>query len=926
MKDIKVPPSSLAVASAPVHAVSERIRSGNRIGLTIPAYLSEFERSEVTDRVLPRGKFFHLGGERFLIKGVTYGTFGPDAQGHQFPPIERIAADFASMSEYGINTVRVYTVPSLALLDEAGRRGLRVMVGIPWAQHIAFLDDIAVRDSVRRDVLSTVRTLADHPAVLMFALGNEIPAAIVRWHGRERVQNFLRELYEEAKSAAPESTLTYVNFPPTEYLELPFLDVHSFNVYLHDEANLRKYVARLQHIAGNKPLLMAEAGADSIRHGEEEQARLTAMQLRASFAEGACGAVAFAWTDEWWRGGFPIENWAFGLVDAARQPKRALDVVADVFADAPFSAKEQRAWPKISVIVCAYNAASTLEDCLSSLERLTYPNHEVVIINDGSRDATGEIARRHPSMRLIDVANGGLSRARNLGLSEATGEIVVYTDADVRVEPDWLTYLVQPFLNSDVVACGGPNVCPDDDPWLARAVALSPGGPTHVMLDDRVAEHIPGCNFAVRRDALLSIGGFNPIYLRAGDDVDVCWRLQARGGKIGFAPAALVWHHHRPSVKAYWRQQKGYGEGEAWLMPHHPDKFVGGRTVWHGRIYSPLPFIRSLSKTRIDAGVWGTAAFPSVYRPGVHPLSLLPHSPSWKLVSALLLIVGAAAWPAGFVAVSIGCLLSGIAGLAASIAPCVRCALITDVRTLPAIPGRSARTSRFMVRSMITWLHFLQPVARAVGWYQGKFAAAEDVATHPAPVVTDRWWPTERDFRHAMRAFIGWPTATVFWGQSWTTTDAVLMRLVKRLRGLRLSRHIAVDDGWQADRDISVPVGIWAWFDLRAVVEDHGSDRRLLRITDRLRVTPMGGLILSSAIAAIVGVTLAPDAFGGRANVAVLVVVLGWYARAMWQLSRTVSGVRHATVKAADDVQMQLMAAKSSDGASQPDKLRTKHR
>ena len=70
---------------------------------------------------------------------------------------------------------------------------------------------------------------------------------------------------------------------------------------------------------------------------------------------------------------------------------------------------------------------------------------------------------------------------------------------------------------------------PPDDPWMAQCVARAPGGPTHVLLDDRVAEHVPGCNMAFRRDALLAIGGFNPVYLRAGDDVDVCWRLQAKG-------------------------------------------------------------------------------------------------------------------------------------------------------------------------------------------------------------------------------------------------------------------------------------------------------------------------------------------------------------------------------------------------------------
>ena len=133
------------------------------------------------------------------------------------------------------------------------------------------------------------------------------------------------------------------------------------------------------------------------------------------------------------------------------------------------------------------------------------------------------------------------------------------------------------------------------------------------MLDDRIAEHVPGCNMAFRRDALLSIDGFNPVYLRAGDDVDICWRLQAKGLRIGFAPSALVWHHRRASVTAYWRQQVGYGEAETWLDAHHPEKFLAGQMLWHGRIYSPLPFLRSAAERRVNTGVWGTAAFPSIY-------------------------------------------------------------------------------------------------------------------------------------------------------------------------------------------------------------------------------------------------------------------------------------------------------------------------
>src|SRR5438552_11479484 len=114
---------------------------------------------------------------------------------------------------------------------------------------------------------------------------------------------------------------TYVIFPPTEYLDLTFSDVCAFNVYLQREPELRAYLTRLQHIAGHKPLLLAEAGADSIREGEAGQAAITVMHVRAAFEEGACGAVVFGWTDEWWRGGHPVLDWSFGLVDRERNVK-----------------------------------------------------------------------------------------------------------------------------------------------------------------------------------------------------------------------------------------------------------------------------------------------------------------------------------------------------------------------------------------------------------------------------------------------------------------------------------------------------------------------------------------------------------------------------------------------------------------------------
>ena len=113
-----------------------------------------------SNRVQSAGKFLFVEGEKFLPKGVSYGTFAPDACGDQFPPLNQVVADFALMRRYGINTVRTYTLPSLAILDEAARAGLRVMVGIPWSQHVAFLDDERARRGIRHDVTAALRQLA----------------------------------------------------------------------------------------------------------------------------------------------------------------------------------------------------------------------------------------------------------------------------------------------------------------------------------------------------------------------------------------------------------------------------------------------------------------------------------------------------------------------------------------------------------------------------------------------------------------------------------------------------------------------------------------------------------------------------------------------------------------------------------------------
>jgi GT2 family glycosyltransferase len=659
------------------------------------------------DRPRAQGKFFQIGAEKLWVRGVTYGTFRPGADGTQFPAPAVVDRDFAAMAAHGLNAVRTYTAPPRRVLDAAQRHGLRVMAGLSWPGHQAFLDDRRRAREIEAGVRASARACAGHPALLCLSIGNEIPAPLVRWHGAPRVARYLQRLYETVKAEDPEALVTYVNYPTAEYLELPFLDLLCFNVYLESQDRLAAYLARLQNIAGDRPLLMGELGLDSVRNGEAAQAETLSGQIRTTFEAGAAGAFVYAWTDEWHVGGLDMEGWGFGLTRRDRTPKPALAAVRDAFAEVPFAPGDK--WPSISVVVCSYNGARTIRETLEGLRRLEYPDYEVIVVDDGSTDATPDIAREY-DVRLISGPNRGLSHARNVGLHAARGEIIAYIDDDAWPDPHWLTYLAAAFRSTPHAGVGGPNIPPPGDGDVAACVASAPGGPVHVLVSDVEAEHIPGCNMAFRKACLEEIDGFDVQFRRAGDDVDVCWRLHERGLTIGFSPAAVVWHHRRGSVKAYFRQQRGYGEAEALLERKWPEKYNGiGHVAWAGRLYGRGIAAALSRRARVYHGRWGSAPFQSVYRPAHSGLGAVPLMPEWYLVVAILAafsVLGLAWAPLALAAP-----LAAVGALA-SVASAVRGAAGA------AFHGVGG-TRLHRMRLLTAWLHLIQPLARLRGRLDG---------------------------------------------------------------------------------------------------------------------------------------------------------------------------------------------------------------
>ena len=750
------------------------------------------------------GKFFRLGEKKFYAKGIAYGPFAPNAAGQPFASPEQTARDLAQIRDLGANVIRVYHVPAKWFLDLAAEHQLRVLIDIPWNKHLCFLDSRAQRAEACEAVRRAVFACARHRAVFAFSVANEIPPDIVRWGGAQAVADFIDDLVQEAKRADPECLCTFTNYPSTEFLRPQTLDFLSFNVYLHQRQPFENYLARLQMLADGKPLLLGECGIDSLREGEAAQAEMLEWQIESAFRGGLAGTIVFTFTDDWWRGGHQVEDWKMGLVTRDRQPKAAFRTVQKAFGAAPYFPLPRN--PRVSVVVASYQGERTLQACLESLERLNYPDYEVILVDDGSTETTRQIAFRHPNVRYFrHETNLGLSVARNTGIAAASGEIIAFTDSDCRADEDWLYYLVAGLLGDGFAGIGGPNLLPPEDSLVAAAVMASPGGPAHVMLTDRQAEHIPGCNMAFYKWALTQVGGFDPIFHNAGDDVDLCWRLQQAGLKIGFSPAALVWHHRRSTVGAYLNQQRGYGDAEALLVRKHPECFNSfGGSLWHGRIYATSRFDDLIRPPIIYRGVFSSAGFQFLYAaaPGFNLMvcttleyHVLLTLPLWVLSVTFHVLLPMA-----------------ISSLLVSLGVCVAAG------AQAALP-RTRR--RWWSGHLVAMLFLLQPIVRGWARYQGRLAPW---STPLGPQQT----LDSIALRNSKQSL----QEVSYWAGQGLDRLALIADMLRRLDQQGWPNKS--DTGW-SDYDVEVYDARWSRLQLTTVAEEHPLNKLLIRCRLRVR-------------------------------------------------------------------------------------------
>ena len=316
----------------------------------------------MSDRVRRDGKFFRLGDDKFYVKGVTYGPFAQESRGTVPPERPQVRRDFQQITDMGGNCLRVYHIPPRWFLDLAQEMGLKVFLDVSWPKNLTFCGDAKVTEQAQTAVRNAARECGNHPAIFAISVVNEIPPghrAILRPHGDRKVRRCSDRCRQ---SRSPNCLFTFANFPTTEYLHPSKIDFVCFNVYLHDEQVFRNYLARLQNIAGDLPLLLGEYGIDTFReYSEPRQAEILAAQTRAIFDEGASVYSSSASPTTGSRTGTRLKTGHLAWFVVTARPSHltmpSKDLPAPQVADVKL--------PKVSVIVCSYNGASTVESCLT---------------------------------------------------------------------------------------------------------------------------------------------------------------------------------------------------------------------------------------------------------------------------------------------------------------------------------------------------------------------------------------------------------------------------------------------------------------------------------------------------------------------------------------------------------------------------------
>lgn len=205
---------------------------------------------------------------------------------------------------------------------------------------------------------------------------------------------------------------------------------------------------------------------------------------------------------------------------------------------------------KCSVVIAAYNEAENLYRCLTSILNIdsSPAAYEIIVVDNNSTDNTAEIMAGFPGVIYLKEERPGPSSARNRGIAAASGDILVFLDADTTVDKNWLTTLLAPFEDESIGAVGGEIRPMAEGNIISEYLSVSLFMRYHRYGGRRSVKGYPSCNLAVRKSCLD--GGFDPDLVR-GQDKDICYRILEENRKIVFQPGAVIYHDHPRSLGGF---------------------------------------------------------------------------------------------------------------------------------------------------------------------------------------------------------------------------------------------------------------------------------------------------------------------------------------------------------------------------------------
>ena len=175
---------------------------------------------------------------------------------------------------------------------------------------------------------------------------------------------------------------------------------------------------------------------------------------------------------------------------------------------------------------------------------------EILVVNDGSTDNTVNVVERYSGVRLITQANAGPAAARNHGAIEAQGTIILFTDDDCVPMPEWLNAMLRPFEDPEVVGVKGVYRTTQKS-LVARFVQIEYEDRYRLMAGLSSIDFIDTYSAAFRRERFLEMTGYDTSFpIACAEDIELSYRMSARGWKMRFVPGAIVYHTHADTLCA----------------------------------------------------------------------------------------------------------------------------------------------------------------------------------------------------------------------------------------------------------------------------------------------------------------------------------------------------------------------------------------